>query len=194
MTRDPDTVAPPVTIRLAVPADAGPIARVHVRSWQATYPRIVPQAILDGLSVERREAYWREAITRGLDDATDAGERVWLAELARSESAEEEPAIVGFASTGPARDDDVPPGSGELHAIYLAPEAWSQGVGRRLFASAVDDLAVRHDPLVLWVLTENARARRFYEAAGWTADGGARTLDFDGTPIEEVRYRRDGRY
>jgi RimJ/RimL family protein N-acetyltransferase len=39
------------------------------------------------------------------------------------------------------------------------------------------------------VLTDNARARRFYEAAGWRPDGTVRILDFDGTPIEEIRYR-----
>jgi RimJ/RimL family protein N-acetyltransferase len=40
------------------------------------------------------------------------------------------------------------------------------------------------------VLTDNVRARRFHEAAGWRADGTVRVLDFDGTPIDELRYRR----
>ncbi|HET9455761.1 MAG TPA: GNAT family N-acetyltransferase [Candidatus Limnocylindrales bacterium] len=169
-------------IRLAVPADAPGVGRVHVESWQATYPGIVPQPILERMSVERRAAFWREAITRSLDGATDAGERVWVAVGEAGE-------VAGFASIGPARDDDLPPRTGELYAIYLAPEHWSTGLGRRLHDAAVDDLAVRHDPLVLWVLTDNARARRFYKRAGWMADGSARILDFDGTPIEEIRYR-----
>jgi RimJ/RimL family protein N-acetyltransferase len=174
--------ATPATIRLAVPDDAPGIGRVHVESWRATYPGIVPQPILDRMSVERRAAFWREAITRSLDASTDGGERVWVAVGARGE-------VAGFASIGSARDDDLPPGAGELFAIYLAPERWSTGLGRRLHDAAVDDLAVRHDLLVLWVLTANARARRFYERAGWVADGRARILDFDGTPIEEMRYR-----
>jgi GNAT superfamily N-acetyltransferase len=184
------------TFRLAVPADAPGIALVHVRSWQASYPGIVPQPILDRMSVERRAAFWRETITRSLDEGTDAGERVWVAERPAGDRARERggddaaPGIVGFASIGPARDDDLPPGAGELFAIYLQQAAWSTGIGRRLFAAAVDDMAVRHEPLVLWVLTDNVRARRFYEAAGWRADGTVRVLDFDGTPIEEIRYRR----
>lgn len=169
-------------IRLAVPDDAPGIGRVHVASWQATYPGIVPQPILDRMSVERRAAFWREAITRTLDASTDAGERVWVAVGEGGE-------VAGFASIGPARDDDLAPTAGELYAIYLDPEHWSTGLGRRLHDAAVDDLAVRHDPLVLWVLTDNARARRFYERCGWVADGSARFLDFDGTPIEEIRYR-----
>ncbi len=176
---------PAAEIRLGVPADALGIALAHVASWQATYPGIVPQPILDRLSIERREAYWRETITRSLDDATDTGERVWVAEAPAPDGR-----ILGFAATGPARDDDVDPGTGEVNAIYLAPGAWSRGIGRQLFAAAVDDLAIRHENLVLWVLTDNERARRFYEQAGWAPDGTARVLDFDGTPIEEIRYRR----
>lgn len=191
-----DRSAPAATFRLAVPADAPGIAFVHVRSWQATYPGVVPQPVLDRMSVERRAAFWRETIARSLDEGTDAGERVWVAEGPAGDRARERggddaaSGIVGFASIGPARDDDLPPGAGELFAIYLRREAWSTGIGRQLFAAAVDDMAVRHEPLVLWVLTDNARARGFYEAAGWRPDGTARILDFDGTPIEEIRYRR----
>ena len=40
----------------------------------------------------------------------------------------------------------------------------------------------------LWVLEDNARARRFYEARGWRADGAARPWHTD-LPLVEVRYR-----
>ncbi|MBA3410314.1 MAG: hypothetical protein H0U15_05600, partial [Geodermatophilaceae bacterium] len=43
---------------------------------------------------------------------------------------------------------------------------------------------------VLWVANGNSRARRFYEAAGWAADGTERTDDSFGPPIDEVCYRR----
>jgi hypothetical protein len=43
---------------------------------------------------------------------------------------------------------------------------------------------------VLWVLPGNARARRFYEIAGWVADGTERTADVFGVTVPEVRYRR----
>jgi GNAT superfamily N-acetyltransferase len=166
---------PPV-VRPARAAEAEAIAGVHVRSWQAAYVGIVPQQILDRLSVERRATSWRSTI----EEAGD--ERVWVLEDDRR--------VRGFASIGPARDDDLPPGSGEVYAIYLEPEAWSLGLGRLLFETAIKDLRHRgFDPLVLWVLTDNVRGRWFYEAAGWQVDGTARFLDFDGTPIEELRYR-----
>ena len=166
------------TVRPATPSDAEAIAIVHVDSWRAAYRGIVPDEILAGLSVERRAAGWRETIESAPDD------RVWVVER--------DDRVIGFAATGPARDDDAVAGSGEVMAIYLDPAAWSTGLGRRLFAAAVEDLGRRgFGPLVLWVLTENARGRRFYEAAGWRADGTSRTLDFGGTPVEEIRYVLD---
>lgn len=43
--------------------------------------------------------------------------------------------------------------------------------------------------LKLWVLADNARAMRFYERQGWSADGASETLMIPGAPIE-VRYER----
>jgi len=40
------------------------------------------------------------------------------------------------------------------------------------------------------VLPDNARARRFYEVAGWTTDGTRRTSEVLGVVVPEVRYRR----
>jgi hypothetical protein len=38
----------------------------------------------------------------------------------------------------------------------------------------------------LWVVEANARARRFYEREGWSADGAMRASSFGST---ELRYR-----
>ena len=81
--------------------------------------------------------------------------------------------------------------AGEIEAIYLAPEARGTGLGRPLLEAAAAGLArAGFATAVLWVLTANEEARRFYERAGFRPDGAARSLDFDGTPIEEIRYRR----
>jgi hypothetical protein len=41
------------------------------------------------------------------------------------------------------------------------------------------------------VLETNDRARRFYEAAGFTCDGGRKTDRFEGLEVPEVRYSKD---
>lgn len=178
--REPDAPADPV-IRLARTDDAETIGDLHVRSWQAAYAGIVPASVLDRLSPDRRARFWSEAIARQL--VNPGSERTWVIEEDRQ--------VVGFASSGKARDDDLSEGTGELHAIYLAPEAWSRGLGGRLLEHAVMELeALKLDPLVLWVIATNERARGLYERYGWHPDGARRPLDFDGTPVDEIRYRR----
>jgi ribosomal protein S18 acetylase RimI-like enzyme len=44
---------------------------------------------------------------------------------------------------------------------------------------------------VLWVLESNARARRFYEIAGWRSDGTIQTERSSGVELREMRYRVD---
>jgi hypothetical protein len=105
-----------VAIRLATSADARAVAEIHVRGWQWAYPGQVPDHILDGLSVDRREAMWRETVS-------DPGERrLWVAER--------EDQIVGFAATEPSRDEAAGPEVGEVSAIYIEEAVAGTGVGR----------------------------------------------------------------
>src|SRR4029450_6005794 len=96
---------------------------------------------------------------------------------------------------GPSPD---PQGAGELYAINLDPDHWGTGTGRALLQAAQAELArlgvggagLGGGGTVLWVRTGNARARRFYEIAGWVADGSERTSEVFGVTVPEVRYRR----
>jgi ribosomal protein S18 acetylase RimI-like enzyme len=175
-----ERASPPdgIAIREADSSDAEAIAAVHVDSWRAAYVGLVPQRVLDGLSVDRRRVFWARRVE-------DPGEdRTFVAEL--------DGRVVGFAGTSVPTDPEYPPGTAELATIYLLSDAWRRGLGGRLMGRAMDDLVERgFSAVVLWVLAGNARGRGFYEALGWRADGGAQMLDFDGTPLEEVRYRLD---
>ena len=165
------------TVRPATPEDAPAMGRVHVRAWQAAYRGAMPDDFLDGLDPETREAGWARLLS-----SPDAAGHTLVVE-------NDDGAVVGFAHIGPSRqqaDSD-----GELYAINLDPDAWGRGLGRQLLAAATDELAQRgYDEAILWVLDTNARARRFYEAAGWAADGGEQTDNRFGPLIREVRYRR----
>jgi L-amino acid N-acyltransferase YncA len=147
------------------------------------YRGIVPDAILDGMSIEARREFWRRAIGRRSSEPANEA-RVWVVEEAG--------VVRGFAATRACRDADAAPGTGEVNSIYLAPEAWGRGLGRALLDQAADDLRTRgFAPLILWVIEANARGRRFYERAGWHPDGARQPIDFDGELIDEIRYRRD---
>ena len=148
--------------------------RGHRRCW-----------VLAAMSVVQNEERWAEIIEI-------RGEQIRVAIV--------DGRVVGFASSGPYRvasgDDKTlnttvfaEPGSiGELYGFYVHPDSWGTGVANELHDRAVD--ALRADGWVrlkLWVLADNARARRFYERHGWTADGASETLSIPGAPIE-VRY------
>jgi GNAT superfamily N-acetyltransferase len=167
-------------IRPATPADAEALTGVHLDSWDATYRGLIEDSYIDLLLGQRAERVgrWRSSI-----DELTADSRVWVATV--------DGIVVGFANTGPSGDGDAAVGTGEVRAIYLRPEHVGTGVGRALFARAADDLAGRgFEPLTLWVLRENDRARRFYEAAGWRPDGSEKVEERPGAALHEVRYRR----
>jgi GNAT superfamily N-acetyltransferase len=167
-----------VTIRLATGADTAGVAEVHVRSWQAAYRDHLPDRVLDGLSVERRALFWRSFV-----DAGRPGEHLFVVV--------EDDSVTGFAHAGVCRDPAAPPNTGEISSIYLVPEVWGTGLGRALMQTCVDQMtADGHRAAVLWVLVTNARARRFYEAAGWACDEAVKSEEMVGTTVVETRYRR----
>lgn len=167
-------------IRPARAADAAQLALVHVRSWQSAYRGLVPQEYLDGLDPARRLARWERTLAE-LDPVSD-GVLV----------AEEGSRLQGFVGYCPGRDHDTDPQTtGEITVLYLRPDAWGQGIGRQLMAAAVSGLtAAGYDQAVLWVLDGNTRARRFYAAGGWRADGTVKDEDIAGFTLTELRYRR----
>jgi ribosomal protein S18 acetylase RimI-like enzyme len=170
----------PVTIRPATLQDAAGIADVHVRSWQEAYRGMMPPDYLDRLDPADRLPQWRQLLAqpdRGRGDvlvAAGAGE------------------IRGFSAFGPTRDPEEDPARvGAVWAIYLAPRYLGQGVGRALMTSSVERLSsLGYDEVTLWVLDVNERARRFYEQAGFRADGASKVDGRDGLDLHELRYRR----
>ena len=167
-------------IRAARVADASQIAVVQVRSWQGAYRGLLPQPYLDGLDPAQRVGRWE----RSLAEAEDRRDGVLVADASGT--------LLGFVGYSPTRDGDADPARvGEIDAIYLLPNTWGKGVGRLLMDAALARLAeARFDRATLWVLDSNVRARRFYEAGGWLADGARKVDDSRGFPIAQVRYKR----
>jgi ribosomal protein S18 acetylase RimI-like enzyme len=164
-----------VTVRPATVADAPAMGQLVVRAWQAAYRGQMPDDYLDGLRAEERAAYWDGVLRR------EDRRGVILV-------AERDGEVVGFAAAGPSPD---PQGAGELYAINVDPDHWGGGAGRALLGAAQAELdRMGFAESVLWVLPGNARARRFYERAGWAADGTEKTSEAFGVSFDEVRYRR----
>ena len=163
-------------VRRATPDDAHAIATVQVRSWQAAYQRIVPDAFLRELSIDTRATRWRTILAES---------------PAVTYVAEDLHMIVGWASVGPSRDDDTVPTTGELWAIYVTPDHWSRGAGRALWMRGASHLrGSGFRDAIVWVLEANRRGIRFYEAAGFTRDAGRQKMvGIGGRDIPEIRLR-----
>ena len=96
--------------------DAHAIGHVHVESWRSSYCEPMPDAVLDGLSVEQRAAFWQKVIERV--------EAVFVATDKRGN-------IVGFVDGGLERERS-PVYTAELYALYLIKEQQGHGYGRAL--------------------------------------------------------------
>jgi ribosomal protein S18 acetylase RimI-like enzyme len=101
-------------------------------------------------------------------------------------------ALFGWISVGRSRDPDAGPGTGEVWAVYVAPEHWGRGAGRALWERGATQLSASgFADITLWVFKENRRARRFYEAAGFAPDAGhEKVTELGGASIPEIRLRR----
>ena len=161
-------------IRPATLVDVEAIAALLMRSWQAGYRGLLPDAYLDGLDAATRAPRWRSVIEQSRFQlmVQDVDGR-----------------IAGFICFGPSRDADAAASTGEVLSLHVDPEAWRGGHGRRLMEWAQAEARARDWPLVtLWVFRDNPRARRFYEAVGFMTDGVTHERIFDGMEVAEVRY------
>jgi GNAT superfamily N-acetyltransferase len=162
-------------VRAAVPADADAVARVHVRSWRATYRGLIDQEYLDGLdadAVASRYTFGRMGL-----------------QLPSTLVAVDDSTICGMVTTGLSRDATLT-NFGELMAIYVDPAYLGTGVGRALMTAARRRLRqVGVAGALLWVLDGNVSAQRFYERDGWRFDGARRIVTFGDSPVEQLRYR-----
>jgi GNAT superfamily N-acetyltransferase len=178
-----------VTIRPAALADAAAVVRVRVRSWQQAYVQIMPAGVLAALDGQ-------------VDDEIERVRERWSAPQPRRYTtlvADDRGTVTGFATYGPYRldprnGDRAEPSIGEVVLIYVDPSYQRAGAGRALMDACVAGLrSGGASELRLWVIEENAPARRFYEWYGLVADGGRHlfevSLPAGGTvAIPEVRY------
>ena len=160
-------------VRRATVDDAVGIASVQQRGWRVGYAHVFPREALERHSSDPER--WRARLA---DPAPGSAAFV----------AADDGHVAGFATVGPSRDEN---GVGELYAIYVDPDDWGRGIGRTLIDRAEGALhGSGFDEATLWVLDDNPRARRFYEAAGWRLDGATKEEEHLGVRVREVRYRK----
>jgi ribosomal protein S18 acetylase RimI-like enzyme len=171
-----------VELRDARRGDELRVAELHVRSWQEAYRGLMPADFLAALDPRDRAERYR------FED--EGGPTTVLAIGAGEASPSAGEALLGFATFGRSRDDDLP-AFGEISALYVDPDRHPGGVGRLLMAEARRHLAADgYTDAFLWVLDGNDRAREFYEGEGWVADGAHREENPYDIVSNVSRFRR----
>ena len=166
------------TVRPATSRDAKAIAEIHVATWQAAYEDLIPGDYLKTMTVEKRLAYWREAI--------EYSEPQLLVAV-------EADKVVGFAGYDRSRDAGTKSTVGEVWALYVSPAHWGGGAGIALWDGARDGLKEEGcTQVTIWVLLKNERALSFFEhSAGFKREmPSLKTVAFGTVKLEEIRLKR----
>jgi ribosomal protein S18 acetylase RimI-like enzyme len=163
-------------VRVAQPADAPAVARIHVESWRVAYRGIMPDEIIERMNLAVRTERWSNFIAV----------REWPVFLL-----EDGHDVIGFCHLTATRDPDNDPRTvGEITSLHVLPDLRGRGAGRALCQAAFTELRRRgYHACTLWVLERNTAARAFYERLGFRDDGGRKNYPHSDVP--EVRYRID---
>jgi len=155
-------------------ADAPAIARLHAESWRQTYAGLLPADYLADAVDRDRLDVWRQRLAI-------------VSPRARTLTARSGRDLVGFVHV----ELDADPASGALLAnLHVRPHLKGVGIGTRLFSAAREWIAGVEpgSTMYLWVLEQNADARRFYERRGGQAVERQTLEIIPDCRVAEVRY------
>ena len=149
--------------------NASKASHIYALSWKTAYQDIVPQQYLEELSLER----W----TPLLQDSPYSGFIL-----------KDDDKFIATSSISPARDETMK-GWGEIISIYVLPEFFNKGYGKKLLSFVLSELkGMGFKRIYLWVLEENMQARAFYERNGFVFDGDKTNITIGGKSLVEMRY------
>ena len=160
-------------IRTARMSDAKAIAHIRVAAWRVAYRGLMPDSYLNRPDLEHMEA---EQLQNRLHNIGDSA-HVSVAEVGGQ--------VVGYCAYGSAE-----PSRGDIYDLYVHPDSRHRGVGRHLLVTTTEHFkAEGFAEATLFVFEGNSRARKFYEQAGWDADGYRTNYERPEFTLPVLRYR-----
>lgn len=175
-------------VRPAAVEDAPEMGRVFVDSFRTGHRGQMPEHLLLDRTYEKSARGWVRSL-REIDRGERPGVRICVAVDDDANNA-----LMGVGMCGPPHpwEDDraaraaVP--TGEVWALYVAPEHQGRGAGRALVRHMADFLASRGQRrLIIGVLVANTAARAFYERLGGRLIGVRDHID-EGVVLDEAVY------
>ena len=149
------------------------ISNIYESSWKYAYKDIIPQDYLDSIPTGR----WANSINK-----------IEMNNLVVIENG----LIIGTASFCKSRWEQYS-NYGEIVSIYFLPAYMGKGYGKHLLKKCVEELnGLGYNNILLWVLENNQRARRFYEKNGFTCSGDFLNDNISGKELREIMYSYRG--
>ncbi|MFW5916965.1 MAG: N-acetyltransferase family protein [Halorubrum sp.] len=162
-------------------AEIRQLIRAHGLSWREAYDEILPDSVLDAMTVDPTpEDVERRTDRLGGDDAAVLVSLV-------------DGTVRGFVDVrwGEANTKSfVDPGEAGIKAIYVHPDWWGEGIGTALLDRALDSLPERAEAVRLEAFADNDVGARFYEARGFVRADTDET-EVAGETYPTVRYVRE---
>lgn len=157
-------------IRYVTPMDNPlDISEIYEKSWKYAYRNIIPTDYLESIP----SGCWANSINK-------AG----MHSLIITENNQ----IIGTASFCKSRWEHYSE-YGEIVSIYFLPEYIGKGYGQYLLNACVDELNKSgFNRILLWVLEENQRARKFYEKNRFVCTDNILDDNIGGKALREIMY------
>lgn len=145
------------------------ISQIYENSWRYAYKGIVPQDYLDSIPTGK----WAKSLNKiGMNNLV-------LIEYER---------LIGTASFCKSRWKKYSE-YGEIVSIYFLPDYIGKGYGKLLLNKCIEELKQSgFNKVLLWVLENNHRARKFYERNGFVDSGVFMDDNIGGKSVREVLY------
>lgn len=149
-------------IELVTDKNVGEAGYVYSVSWRASHKDIAEKGFFDAHTEESQTEFLREEMKNG--------KRIYI----------------DLENNKPAGIIAVNRSIGEISLLYVLPDCWGSGYGRKLLDFAIEKLGAGADPYLV-VLNVNARAVRIYEKYGFVYSGESRILSKE-KGISELKY------
>ncbi len=159
-------------IRKVQQGDELNLAYIQTESWKAAFQDILSNEILQqATDLTHATAMYKQLLDENIGNG-------YILEV------NSQPHCIAW--WGKARDNDMPDYA-ELICIHSLQDNWRKGCGTQMMNRIMDDMkAAGYDKVMLWVFTNNVRARKFYESCGFVTYGKVKPC-FE---TEEICYER----
>lgn len=161
------------TIERVKLGDEATLAYIQTESWKSAFQDILPADILEQCTqIEKATAMYRRLLEQNIGNG-------YLLKV------HDTPHCIAWWDV--TRETDMP-GYAELICIHSMQDKWRNGYGSKMMDVVLHDIKTAgFSKVMLWVFEANTRARRFYEAHGFTTQ---RKVKPNIEPIE-ICYERN---